>query len=54
MSKPQTNLFLNKDNFNLKHNPYQKLIITYILLTSSKDNNNNKDKDLTVLKTNNL
>jgi hypothetical protein len=54
MSEPQTNLFLNKDNFNLKRNPYQKPIITHILPTPFEDSNNSRDKDLTVLETDDL
>jgi hypothetical protein len=54
MSKPQTNLFSNESNFNSKRNPYRKLTITHILLTPPEDNNNSKDKDLTVLETDDL
>jgi hypothetical protein len=54
MSKPQTNLFSNKDNFNSRHNPHHKPATTHILPTSFKDNNSSEDKDPTVPKTNNL
>jgi hypothetical protein len=54
MSKPQTNLFSNKGNFNSKRNPHHKHTTTHIPLTPPKDNNSSKDKDLTVLKTNDL
>jgi hypothetical protein len=54
MSEPQTNLFLNKGNFNSKRNPHRKHTTTHIPPTPSKDNNSSKDKDLTILKTNDL
>jgi hypothetical protein len=54
MSEPQTNLFSNEGNFNSKRNPYRKLTITHILPTPFEDSNNNKDKDLTVFKTDDL
>jgi hypothetical protein len=54
ISEPQTNLFSNKGNFNLKRNPHQKPTITHIPPTPPKDNNNSRDKDLTVLETDNL
>jgi hypothetical protein len=54
MNKPQTNLFSNKGNFNSKRNPYQKPTTTHILSTPPKDSNNSKDKDFTVLETDDL
>jgi hypothetical protein len=54
MSEPQTNLFSNKGNFNLRHNPHHKPATTHIPPTSSKDNNSSEDKDPTVPETNDL
>jgi hypothetical protein len=45
---------LNKGNFNSKRNPYRKHITTHISPTLFKDNNSSRDKDLTVLKTDDL
>jgi hypothetical protein len=54
MSEPQTNLFSNEGNFNSKRNPHRKHTTTHIPPTPSKDNNSSRDKDLTVLKTDDL
>jgi hypothetical protein len=54
MSEPQTNLFSNKGNFNSKRNPHRKHTTTHIPPTLSKDNNSSKDKDFTVLETDDL
>jgi hypothetical protein len=45
---------LNESNFNSKRNPHRKPTITHIPLTPPKDSNNNRDKDLTVLETDDL
>jgi hypothetical protein len=54
MSEPQTNLFSNEGNFNSKRNPYRKPTTTHIPPTLPEDNNSSKDKNLTVLKTDDL
>jgi hypothetical protein len=54
MSEPQTNLFLNKGNFNSKRNLHRKHTTTHIPLTPSEDNNSNRDKDFIVLETDDL
>ena len=54
MSEPQTNLFSNEGNFNSKRNPHRKHTTTHIPPTPPEDNNSSKDKDLTVLETDDL
>jgi hypothetical protein len=47
-------LFSNKGNFNSKRNPHRKPTTTHIPPTAPENSNNNRDKDLTVLKTDDL